>query len=126
MQHEKRDKRAEKLARGGPSAILLAFNPPKRPKPVAEQARNIPAAETFASRCADALTEKLASLEPPVSAPLTAKEVAGIRVSMLQGPELIAFVKEFQAWNKQREGERLSNSALFFSADLEQSWPIEF
>ena len=91
------------------------LQPPKakRPKAVAEQARNIPSAETFASQCADALNGELASLELPESAPLTADEEAGIGRSMLQGPELIEFVKEFVVWNEQRRGQRLSNSALF-------------
>ena len=111
--HKRRDERAVKRAREGPSAILLAFSPPKRPKAVAEQARNIPSAETFASQCADALTGKLDSVELPESAPLTAEEVDGIGRSMLQGPELTAFVERFVAWNETRVGKRLSDSALF-------------
>ena len=72
--HKRRDERSAKRAREGPSAILLAFGRPKRPKAVAEQARNIPSAETCASQCADALNEK-----PPKSAPLIAEEEADSR-----------------------------------------------
>ena len=53
--------------------------------------------------------------QSPESAPLTEAEVDGIDKSLLQGAALIAFLRDFVAFNANRKGNKLSNTALFFS-----------
>ena len=53
--------------------------------------------------------------QSPESAPLTEAEVDGIDESLLQGAALIAFLRDFVAFNANRKGNKLSSTALFFS-----------